>query len=82
MKLQELYQSCRFAMVEVSLPLWPHTVLYMDSMYDELKGDYTWPAHHVEAFRRGVSMNKQPTDVGTTGASLYDKVYQKNVPTA
>lgn len=52
----------------------------MDNLYDELKGDYTWPVHHIESFRRDVRMQRQSIDSGA--AAFFDKVYQKNMPTA
>ena len=38
-----LHQATDFAMVEVQLPTFPHSVLYMDEMYDDLKGDFIYP---------------------------------------
>ena len=49
-------------MMEVSLPVWPHTVIYSDLLYEDIKSDYIFPEHQVYAFRRCIKMKPQPID--------------------
>ena len=50
-------------MVEVSLPLWPYQVLYMDQLYEDIKDDYLFPQHHVDRFMAEVQYHTQQNEI-------------------
>jgi len=55
------------------LPIWPYTVLYMDQIYDEIKGDYIFPESHIRAYQSETSFRHQSTDI-----TIFDELYAKN----
>jgi hypothetical protein len=68
-KLLTLYRSGDCAYLEVTLPSWSHTVLYMDELYNDIGTDYIYPNKLVEKFKTDVGFNKAGGDVG-----LFDPV--------
>jgi len=50
-KFLDLYLNCDFSFIEVTFPLWPHTVVYQDLMYDEIKTDYIYSLHHIQQYQ-------------------------------
>ena len=62
-------------MIEVSLPIWPFTVIYCDLIYDEIKQNYVYPKKNIEEYRQqnlGCAI-PQPTD-----CDLFDKLFKHN----
>ena len=49
-QLLHMYLNCEYSMIEVSLPSWPHTVLYQDLLYDDIKDEYIFPKNLIESF--------------------------------
>jgi len=49
-------------MLEVTLPSWPYTVLYMDLLYDDIKDEYIFPKNLNEEFQRKTGLKSQATD--------------------
>lgn len=62
-------------MVEVSLPIFPHTVLYMDALYEDIKGDYIYPEHLVKWYRNDVSVVASPLE---EHPQVFDKLFEQN----
>ena len=62
-------------MVEVQLPTFPHTVLYMDEMYGDLKGDYIFPEHLVQMNRQELGIESSPLE---KHPEVFDKLYNSN----
>ena len=59
-------------MLEVSLPIFPHTVLYMDALYDDIKGDYIYPEHLVYKYRKEVGIKDSPLEAHP---QVFDKLF-------
>jgi hypothetical protein len=57
-KILRLYQTAHCAFLEISLPHWPHTVLYMDSEYEEVASDYIFPQPLIQRYRQEVGFSK------------------------
>ena len=71
-QLLDLYQNCEYSFLEISLPIWPYAVLYMDRLYDDIKGDYIFPQHHIRNYQMETSFKHQVAD-----AKLFDELYAR-----
>ena len=78
-QLLQLYLNCEYAMLEVTLPSWPYTVLYMDLLYDDIKDEYIFPKNLNEEFQRKTGLKSQATDAQIF-QQLYDKAVNANSP--
>lgn len=51
MKQLQLFQECKYSFIEITFPIYPYAILYMDLLYNELKADYIIPEHHIMRFK-------------------------------
>jgi len=48
--LFKLYVECDASFIEVQLPSFPHTVMYMDKVYNEINEDYVFPPSLIQGY--------------------------------
>jgi hypothetical protein len=71
-KLFDLYFKCQYALIEVSLPCWPYTVLYMDLLYEDVQMDYTFPKNLLQRFKKDTGMKVQATETSQAHEKLFN----------
>ena len=69
----DLYTGCDYSLIEVSLQTWPFTVLYMDQIYDDIKGNYIFPEKEIQKYQMSTKTVTQPTD-----REFFEEIYKMN----
>lgn len=64
----KLYNKAQCAFLEISLPAWPHQVLYMDTLYEEINEQCIFPRQLVATHQSNVGFRDQ-----SLSANFFDK---------